>query len=91
MGISYDKDFLLIKARVKDTHFKDGNRAWRYGDGFFINIAAPKNLTEAYTNRYYAYGFCLEKGKPISTLIMKVIHPKRPNVVKWLSRVLMLW
>jgi len=69
MKLSYNKDHLLINARARDTHFKDGNRAWRYGDGFFINFAAPDDLRESYTNRYYAYGFCLEKGRPISTLI----------------------
>jgi len=68
-SLSYDDSALYIKARVKDTHFKDGNRAWRYGDGFFINIAAPNNFERLDSDHFYAYGFCLEKGKPLACLI----------------------
>jgi len=71
MSLSFDHENFYIKAMVNDVHFKDGNRAWRYGDGFFINIANPVDFDSVYTDRFYAYGFCLENGKPIAVLVNK--------------------
>jgi len=71
MSLSFDHENFYIKALVNDAHFKDGNRAWRYGDGFFINIANPVDFDNVYTNRFYAYGFCLENGTPIAVLVNK--------------------
>lgn len=67
--ISFTRDHLHIKATVKDTHFRDGNRSWRYGDGFLINF-----ITEAYPDarpspRFYAYGFSVIAGEERSALV----------------------
>jgi predicted esterase len=67
--LSYDYRQLEIKAEVRDSHFKDGHRAWRYGDGFTINFTAPENFRDAYSDRFHAFGFCLEKGQPLAVLV----------------------
>jgi hypothetical protein len=43
LSSSFDTECFKIKAVVHDTHFKDGDRSWRYGDGFLINF-----ITETY-------------------------------------------
>jgi len=68
-GISFTREYLHIKATVKDTHFRDGDRSWRYGDGFLINF-----ITEAYPDarpspRFYAYGFSVIAGEERSALV----------------------
>ena len=70
-SFKYDSEKLEIKAVVNDLHFKDGNRAWRYGDGFFINFITPSDTFPGYSDLFYAYGFSLEKGKPIAVLVNK--------------------
>jgi predicted esterase len=70
-SLKYSPEKLEIKAVVNDLHFKDGNRAWRYGDGFFINFVTPTDTIPGYSDLFYAYGFSLEKGKPIAVLVNK--------------------
>ncbi|MBN2433623.1 MAG: hypothetical protein JXQ27_19330 [Acidobacteria bacterium] len=67
--LSYDYAQLKIRAEVRDNHFRDGHRAWRYGDGFTITFTAPGDFRDAYSDRFHAYGFCLEKGQPQAVLI----------------------
>lgn len=69
MALSFDTEALRIQATVNDLHFKDGNRSWRYGDGFFINIVMPSTKKVADSNRFYGLGFSLEDGKPIGVLV----------------------
>jgi predicted esterase/tetratricopeptide (TPR) repeat protein len=69
MAMSYDNRELRIKATVHDAHFKDGDRSWRYGDGFIINFAAPETFDSVYTDRFHAFGFSLEKGKTTAVLV----------------------
>ncbi|MBN2415287.1 dienelactone hydrolase family protein [bacterium] len=69
ISLSFDEKALYIRARVHDAHFRDGDRSWRYGDGFFITIAAPADDQDTETDRYYAYGFSVEKGKPAACLV----------------------
>lgn len=66
---SFDHENLYIKALVTDAHFKDGNRAWRYGDGFFINFTMPVSPDSVYSDRFYAYGFARYEGRPICSLV----------------------
>ena len=35
LSLSFDAEYFKIKAVVHDTHFKGGERSWRYGDGLF--------------------------------------------------------
>jgi predicted esterase len=66
---SFDHENFYIRALVTDTHFKDGNRAWRYGDGFFINFVMPVSPDSVYSDRFYAYGFARYEGRPICSLV----------------------
>jgi len=67
--ISFDKHALLLHATVHDAHFKDGERAWRYGDGFMLNVALPDDDSSEATNRFHAFGFSRERGQPVSVLV----------------------
>jgi len=68
-ALSFDHHALKIRAEVHDAHFKDGNRAWRYGDGFMINFVVPRDEDSVYADRFHAYGFALESGHPIAVLV----------------------
>lgn len=71
LSFSFNVHELIINADVKDNHFKDGERSWRHGDGFYINFVTPdKNETET-SNKFYGFGFSIEKGKPVSVLVNK--------------------
>ena len=67
--LSFDQSALLIRATVHDAHFKDGDRSWRYGDGFTVNFALPGDDSSGYTNRFDAFGFSRELGRPVSVLV----------------------
>jgi predicted esterase/tetratricopeptide (TPR) repeat protein len=69
MRLSFDQEALWIEASVRDLHFRDGNRNWRYGDGFFINFVLPREGEEFESNRFYALGFSMQEGKPVSVLV----------------------
>ncbi|NPE09186.1 MAG: hypothetical protein GNW80_12950 [Asgard group archaeon] len=72
VALSFDKEFFKVKAEVHDSHFLDGNRSWRYGDGFYLNFVMPegKQKKECFdTNRFYSLGFSMEEGKPIGVLV----------------------
>ena len=67
--ITFTNKEFQINATVTDSHFKDGDRSWRYGDGFLINI-----ITEAYPDAkpspyFYAYGFSRMAGENHSVLV----------------------
>lgn len=69
LSLSFDTEALRIRAAVYDLHFKDGNRSWRYGDGFFINFVMPERDEMADSDRFYSLGFSLREGKPIAVLV----------------------
>ena len=72
LSLSFDEEFFKIKAEVHDDHFLDGNRAWRYGDGFYMNFLLPEGeeIEECVdTQRFYSLGFSREEGKPIGVLV----------------------
>ncbi len=72
LSISFDEENLIIKSEVRDLHFKDGNRSWRYGDGFIINFILPRQeeLEDCVdSNRFYGLGFSVISGKPLGQLI----------------------
>ena len=71
VSLSFNNKAFLIKASVRDNHFKDGNRSWRYGDGFFINFVTPNKTDSSSSDRFYAFGFSLQNKKPISVLVNK--------------------
>lgn len=69
LSCSFDHENIYIKALVTDAHFLDRNRAWRYGDGFFINFVMPVSADSVYSNRFYAYGIARYEGKPVCCLV----------------------
>ncbi|MHA1187326.1 MAG: alpha/beta fold hydrolase [Candidatus Heimdallarchaeota archaeon] len=72
VALTFDDDNFKIKAEVHDTHFLDGNRAWRYGDGFFMNFTMPEGneIKDCIsTERFYGLGFSMENGKPSGVLV----------------------
>lgn len=71
MTLSYDTAALTINATVSDLHFNDGERSWRYGDGFFINFALPDADDVIDADRYYGLGYSLERGRPIGILVSR--------------------
>jgi hypothetical protein len=71
ISLSYDNRALTINAVVKDNHFKDGDRSWRYGDGFYINFVTPDENEEIDSDNFYGFGFSLISNKPVSVLVNK--------------------
>ncbi len=69
--ISFNSKALLIKASVKDNHFKDGDRSWRYGDGLYINFVTPLNSSDNSSDKFYGFGFSVVNKKPASILVNK--------------------
>ncbi|HUT79809.1 MAG TPA: hypothetical protein VMZ29_01295 [Candidatus Bathyarchaeia archaeon] len=70
--LSFDREFFKIKAEVKDKHFLDGNRSWRYGDGFFMNFTMPEDEEKNEcidTQYFYGLGFSMEEGIPRGVLV----------------------
>jgi predicted esterase len=71
LSLSFNDDGLFINADVKDKHFKDGDRSWRYGDGFYINFVMPEPNERKSSGNFYGFGFSLENGNPVSVLVNK--------------------
>jgi predicted esterase len=71
LSISFNDGGLFINADVKDKHFKDGDRSWRYGDGFYINFVNPEPNERKSSSNFYGFGFSLENGNPVSVLVNK--------------------
>jgi len=71
LSLSFNDDGLFINADVKDKHFKDGDRSWRYGDGFYINFVNPEPNERKSSSNFYGFGFSIENGKPVSVLVNK--------------------
>ncbi len=69
MKLSFTSEHLHIKARVNDLHFKDGDRSWRYGDGFLINFITRTYSDAKPSGYFYAYGFSIVSGKKQSVLV----------------------
>ncbi|MHA1126668.1 MAG: alpha/beta fold hydrolase [Candidatus Heimdallarchaeota archaeon] len=72
VSFSFNEENFLIKAEVHDNHFLDGNRSWRYGDGFYMNFTMPegKEIKDCVsTERFYSLGFSMEEGKPQGVLV----------------------
>ena len=67
--MSFTEDFLHIKATVKDLHFKDGDRSWRYGDGFLINFITSALPNNEPSDKFYAYGFSRMAGETVTTKV----------------------
>lgn len=68
-SLSFDSEYFKIKATVHDVHFKDGDRSWRYGDGFFINFITKTNPNNEESGKFYAYGFSIIEGKNRTCLV----------------------
>lgn len=87
MKLSFTPEYLHVKATVNDLHFKDGDRSWRYGDGFLINFVT-KTFPDAKPSEYfYAYGFSIVSGKRQSILVchngvyhLKIFHDFSPEI-----------
>ena len=69
MSFSFTYKYLHIKATVNDFHFKDGDRSWRYGDGFFINFITQTYEGNKPSEKFYAYGFSVMEGERHTTLV----------------------
>lgn len=88
LSIAYCNKALVIKATVKDNHFKDGDRSWRYGDGFYINFVTPDENEEGNTDKFLGFGFSLINNKPVSVLVNKdgtyfpkIAQPPLPQIL----------
>lgn len=71
LSLEYDHRCLTIRAEVADADVQDGERSWRYGDGFMINFVLPQDPEDPYSDRFYAYGFSMERGAPVAVLVGK--------------------
>ena len=71
LPFQYDDQFFTIRADIQDTHFRDGERSWRYGDGFLITFLTPKGYSDPYADEFYSYGFSMESGQPVVVLADK--------------------
>jgi len=71
ISITFNNNALIINAEVKDNHFKDGDRSWRYGDGFYINFVNQVENEKDSSNKFYGFGFSLQNKKPFSVLVNK--------------------
>ncbi|MHA1199390.1 MAG: prolyl oligopeptidase family serine peptidase [Candidatus Heimdallarchaeaceae archaeon] len=69
MKMSFAEDFLHIKATVHDLHFKDGDRSWRYGDGFLFNFITKTLPENEPSDKFYAYGFSRIAGETVTTKV----------------------
>ncbi len=69
LSISFNAEYFKIKAEVHDLHFKDGDRSWRYGDGFLMNFVTQTKPDHTESSRFYAYGFSVIDGKNSTTLV----------------------
>ena len=67
--LSFTEESFNIKATVEDLHFKDGERSWRYGDGFLINFITKTYPDMKPSPHFYAYGFSIIAGIKHSTLV----------------------
>ena len=67
--LSFTQESFNLKAIVKDLHFKDGDRSWRYGDGFLINFITETHPDTKPSSQFYAYGFSIIAGKRQSVLV----------------------
>lgn len=67
--LSFTQESFNLKAVVKDLHFKDGDRSWRYGDGFLINFITETHPDIKPSSQWYAYGFSIIAGKRQSVLV----------------------
>lgn len=65
MSLSFDSEHFKLKAVAHDTHFKDGDRSWRYGDGFFVNFITEVCPDNEESGKSYAYRFSIIAGKTI--------------------------
>lgn len=87
LTLSYNNNALIIKGVVKKKNFKDGERSWRYGDGFYINFVTPDSNEKAESDKFYGFGFSLINNKPVSVLVNKdgeyfpnVLPPPTPRI-----------
>ncbi len=71
MRMKFTREKLILHAEVFDTHLRDGDRSWRYGDGFFINFITRPIADESPSERVTSYGFSQLEGKSKTTLIYK--------------------
>jgi len=71
VSMSYDNEALFIKGIVRKINFKDGERSWRYGDGFYINFVTPDSNEEEESDKFYGFGFSLINKKPVAVVVNK--------------------
>jgi len=69
MALTYDAESLTIRAMVSDLHFRDGERSWRYGDGFLINFVIPEDEGDVDSPLFYEMGFSVEYGVPVGVIV----------------------
>lgn len=68
-SLSFDTNAFMMRALVRDLHFRDGERSWRYGDGFLINFVIPEEDDAVDAGRFYELGFSLRNGVPVGVLV----------------------
>jgi len=64
---TYDPDNLYLALRAVDDKFEFPNRAWRYGDGFYLTFVDPRQGNES--EQFWTFGFSQEKDKKNVVLV----------------------
>jgi predicted esterase len=59
--------YLLVEARDDRLEFPD--RAWRYGDGFFLTFGEPTPTFT--TNQFITFGLSMENGRPRTYVVYR--------------------
>ena len=60
---TYDPDNFYVALKALDDQFEFPNRAWRYGDGFYLTFVDPHQGNES--EQFWTFGFSSENNKKI--------------------------
>lgn len=61
-SFAFDDQAFYVLVEAGDDRFEFPDRAWRYGDGFFLTFAEPTPTWASH--RFITFGFSIEKERP---------------------------
>lgn len=64
---TYDPRYFYVALRAVDDFFEFPQRAWRYGDGFYLTLVNPEQGNES--DEFWSFGFSLEENKKFAVLV----------------------
>jgi len=68
-GFAFDETAFYVLVEVRDDRLEFPDRAWRYGDGFFLTFGEP---TPTFTsNRFITFGLSMENGQPKTYVVYR--------------------